>query len=471
METTAPPANSNRKRKSASDDGEQDVVSSCPYLDTIQRPLLDFDFDPACSVSMQTGPHIYGCLVCGKYFRGRGPQTPAYTHSVDESHFVFVHLSKGTFHCLPDNYEIKDPSLADISAALQPTFSSSELASIDSNTDLSRDLFGRRYLPGFVGLNNLNKTDCVNAVVQALAHVRPLRDFFLSHTDDTTVIASTKKVGTATSSSHRLSQQVAHCFGEVVRRIWSDKRFKSHVDPHMLIQAITVASKKKFQVGQQAEAGEFMTWFLHQLHVGTGGTRKSGSSIVHRVFQGKIRVAAKQAKIEETNKKDEDNDDRAGSDNEEDEGNDNERNDASESQLKIEETTTDTRFLQLTLDIPEKPLFRDEDGGLVIPQEPLVNVLKKFDGVTFSDAISLSGAAQRKLYKLLKLPDYLILHLARFTTNRYSREKNPSIVAFPVKNLDLSDYVFVEGGRPTVPSEKEVRDMSVSACDGRILNR
>jgi U4/U6.U5 tri-snRNP-associated protein 2 len=468
MESTAPPANGNgnRKRKAEADDGEQDVLSACPYLDTIQRSLLDFDFEPACSVSMQTGPHIYGCLSCGKYFRGRGSQTPAYTHSVDESHFVFVHLSKGTFHCLPDDYEIKDASLADISAALHPTFSPTDLASIDSNTGLSRDLFGRRYLPGFVGLNNLNKTDCVNAVVQALAHVRPLRDFFLSQSDHSTVLASTKKVGVATSSSHRLSQQVAHCFGEVVRRIWSDKRFKSHVDPHMLIQAITVASKKKFQVGQQIEAGEFMTWFLHQLHVGTGGTKKSGSSIVHRVFQGKIRVAAKQAKIEEANDKDENIDGRAGSDNEEDEGNTGEKKDAAESQLKIEETTTDTRFLQLTLDIPEKALFRDEDGGLVIPQEPLVNVLKKFDGVTFSDAISRSGAAQRKLYKLLKLPDYLILHLARFTTNRYSREKNPSIVAFPVKNLDLSDYVFVEGGRPTVPSEKEVREMNVSTCDG-----
>lgn len=73
--------------------------------------------------------------------------------------------------------------------------------------------------------------------------------------------------------------------------------------------------------------------------------------------------------------------------------------------MVIDETTTDSHFLQLTLDIPEKPLFRDEDGGLVIPQEPLVGVLKKFDGITFSDAISKSGVAQRKRYQLRKLPD------------------------------------------------------------------
>jgi U4/U6.U5 tri-snRNP-associated protein 2 len=45
--------------------------------------------------------------------------------------------------------------------------------------------------------------------------------------------------------------------------------------------------------------------------------------------------------------------------------------------------------MQLTLDIPEKPLFKDQDGGLVIPQEPLVNVLRKFDGVSFSDVLAM----------------------------------------------------------------------------------
>jgi U4/U6.U5 tri-snRNP-associated protein 2 len=82
----------------------------------------------------------------------------------------------------------------------------------------------------------------------------------------------------------------------------------------------------------------------------------------------------------------------------------------------VEETTTDANFIQLTLGIPQKPIFRDDDGGLVIPQEPLVSVLKKFDGVTFSDALSRSEASQRKRYRLLELPQYLILHLARIAT-------------------------------------------------------
>jgi U4/U6.U5 tri-snRNP-associated protein 2 len=35
------------------------------------------------------------------------------------------------------------------------------------------------YLPGFVGLNNLNCTDYINSLLHALAHVTPFRDFWL----------------------------------------------------------------------------------------------------------------------------------------------------------------------------------------------------------------------------------------------------------------------------------------------------
>jgi U4/U6.U5 tri-snRNP-associated protein 2 len=442
--------NNGRKRKS----GLSDETTDCPYLDTIQRSLLDFDFEPSCSVSLESGPHVYGCLVCGKFFRGRGRQTPAYTHSVDEGHYVFVHLSRGTFHCLPDDYEIRDASLSDISAALHPTYTQTEITKIDTNTGLARDLFGRRYLPGYVGLNNLHKTDCVNAIVQALVHVRPLRDFFLKRThQDIMIPTSSSKKGKG-KPPHRMSH-LAQCFGELVRKIWSDKRFKSHVDPHMLIQAISESSKKRFRVGLQSEAGEFLSWFLNMLHMGLGGSRKPGSSIIYKCFQGKIEVTTRQRKLkpEETDEKDEE----AKGDNDESMS----EPDAPE-EVEIEETTTETNFLQLTLDIPEKPLFRDDDGGLVIPQEPLVSVLKKFDGINFSDALSKSGAAQRKRYMLRELPPYLILHLARFRSNRYSKEKNPTIVAFPVKNLDLGSYTFPKNGKETLPTEEEVRKMDVS---------
>lgn len=77
----------------------------CPYLDTINRQYLDFDFEKLCSVSL-TRINVYACLVCGKYFQGRGTNTHAYTHSVAEGHHVYLNLHTLKFYCLPDNYEI-----------------------------------------------------------------------------------------------------------------------------------------------------------------------------------------------------------------------------------------------------------------------------------------------------------------------------------------------------------------------------
>ncbi|EED86325.1 predicted protein [Thalassiosira pseudonana CCMP1335] len=419
--------------------------TACPYLDTINRTHLDFDFSPHCSSTLESSPHIYACLVCGKFFRGKGRQTPAYTHSVEEGHFVFVHLSNGTFWCLPDGYEIstkEEPSLSDISLALNPSFTSEEVGRLDDNQELARDLFGRRYLPGFVGLNNLNKTDYLNCVVQALAHVRPLRDFFLL-------------AGSQTSHqplSYANFSPLAKAFSLLLRNMWSSHRFKSNVDPHMLVQAVSVASNKRYHVGKQAEAGDFLAWLLHQLHVGIGGSvgkkkrSSGGSTVIHQTFMGKVEtVARKQLKRETLTSL------------------------ASETVIVEESTVTETDFLQLTLDIPEKPLFKDADGGLVIPQEPLVNVLRKFDGVSFCDALALQKSeeasasntvdggsvvvSKKRRYRLKKLPNYLILHLSRFKHNNFTVEKNPTIVMFPVKNFDLNKYDLVANITHDLPAE------------------
>lgn len=43
---------------------------NCPYLDTINRHALDFDFEKLCSVNM-SNLNVYACLVTGKYFQGK----------------------------------------------------------------------------------------------------------------------------------------------------------------------------------------------------------------------------------------------------------------------------------------------------------------------------------------------------------------------------------------------------------------
>ena len=452
----------NRQPNNKNKDLESEGTPECPYLDTVERSLLDFDLERACSVTLSTG-NIYACLICGKYFRGRGPQSPAYTHAVSESHYVFVSLDKGSFHCLPDDYVVQD--IPDIRAALCPTFSAEQIRRIDF-AEPSRDLFGRQYIPGFVGLSNLNKTDGINCVVQALAHVPPLRNYFLSLPSTESV--SSVNASASSSTDRKLARQVTESFAGVVRKLWSRDRFKSNVDPHELIHSISVASQKKFGVGRQCEASELMTWLLHQLHIGTGGNHKAGSSIIHETFQGMLRVTTLAKKRRISPPHDEQADDfESGTDDEEKSVERVEGRTFSLPEYSVEESVADSPFLMLTLDLPDKPLFRNEDGGLVIPQEPLATVLKKFDGLTFSDVITKNGASQRKQYQLRRLPDFLILCLSRFKKNDYTRVKNPTIVAFPVKNLDLGQYVQPDASREAIPTREGIEGMKVRLFDRR----
>jgi uncharacterized UBP type Zn finger protein len=83
--------------------GQDTKRRKCPYLDTINPQLLDFDFEKVCSISL-SDQNVYACLVCGKYFKGRGKNTHAFTHSVQNGHHVFINLSNDKIYCLPGMY-------------------------------------------------------------------------------------------------------------------------------------------------------------------------------------------------------------------------------------------------------------------------------------------------------------------------------------------------------------------------------
>lgn len=94
-------------------------------------------------------------------------------------------------------------------------------------------------------------------------------------------------------------------------------------------------------------------------------------------------------------------------------------------------------FLFLALDLPPPPLFQDSvEGKNIIPQVNIYSVLAKYDGVT-----SQEFAGQLKRFKCQRLPPYLILHYKRFTKNNFVEEKNPTIVNFPLRGLEMKDCV------------------------------
>jgi U4/U6.U5 tri-snRNP-associated protein 2 len=158
---------------------------SCPYIGTIQRHLLDFDFEKICPITL-SNINVYACLVCGKYYQGRGKDTCAYIHSLESDHHMFINLTDEKIYCLPDNYEVIDNSLSDIKFNLKPVFSGTDISVLDTKPVHGIALDGTEYIPGCVGLNNIKRTDYVNVILQSLFRVSELRDFLLGYDDSKT---------------------------------------------------------------------------------------------------------------------------------------------------------------------------------------------------------------------------------------------------------------------------------------------
>lgn len=313
------------------------------YLDTIDRSVLDFDFEKLCSVTL-SNINVYACLVCGKYYQGRGPKSHAYTHALDLGHHVFVNMQTKRVYVLPEGYEVKSKSLEDIKFVVDPKLSTNEVANLDTELDEAVDLSGKKYRPGkehlpllvdmclklriagFVGMNNIKENDYFNVIIQTLAHIPPLRNFFMLED---------------------LSQktELVQRFSVLIRKIWNTRAFKTHVSPHELLQQVSRQSNKRYDLLRQSDPVEFLSWFLNNLHLALGGSKtKPGTSIVHKIFQGQLKVESQQitAKADVGDR------------------------------LRFEEAAEvvieKIKYLMLTLDLPSAPLFQDELDKNIIPQ-------------------------------------------------------------------------------------------------------
>lgn len=278
---------------------------------------------------------------------------------------------------------------------LNPRLSREQVRELDKNLKTSYDLNNKKYLPGFVGLNNVKANDYVNVIIQSLAHIPAIRDYF--------ILEDFEKKG---------SSQLVCRLSALIRKMWNPKAFKGQVSPHELLQEISNASNKRFKLTEQSNAIDFLSWFLNTLHRDLGGTKKK-SSIIHKQFQGEVQVESQDfGPSHETTEK--------------------------EALLLFDDDkeikTVRSPFLFLALDLPLAPLYQDEKDREIVPQVPLTTILGKFDGKKVQES-----ANQMKRYSITRLPEYLIFHIKRFNKNSWTHEKNPTIVNFPIKNVDMSN--------------------------------
>lgn len=133
---------STTSRQAAPLEGYKDL-----YLDTINRSVIDFDFEKLCSVTL-SNINVYACLVCGKYYQGRGPKSHAYFHALEAGHHVYVNMQTKRVYVLPEGYEVKSKSLEDIKFVVDPQLSREEVSKLDKEAKDAWDVNGKRYRPG-----------------------------------------------------------------------------------------------------------------------------------------------------------------------------------------------------------------------------------------------------------------------------------------------------------------------------------
>ena len=119
--------------------------------------------------------------------------------------------------------------------------------------------------------------------------------------------------------------------------------------------------------------------------------------------------------------------------------------------------TRAVKFFFLSLDLPNHPLFKEQQELSTLPQVALTQLLKKYDGSTLKEETvkdaSGNETTQKVKYVIKQLPRYLFLHVKRFSKNNFFKEKNLTIVNFPIKGLDLTELVS-----PT-PKTSQVYDL------------
>lgn len=384
--------------------------TECPYMHTINRGVLDFDFEKVCSVSLES-QNVYACLVCGKYFQGRGPNSHAYAHCLDVGHHLFLNLRTELTYCLPENYNVVDPSLDAIAFALHPKFTAEDVESIDNKPHTYRILDGSLHLQGITGMDNLHASDYANVVFQMLLTVAPLRNFLL---------LASRAIYDPASKPSNAPERVIYELCALTQKVWSPAAFRGHVSPHELMQEVSNASNRRFSSLRQSNPTEFCAWLVNLLHRELNRLAKTdfrpptgrarSKTLTQSCFQGKLRVSCLRE---------------------------------AESSEEVSVKTLDSTFWFLSLDLPPKPLFKDASERTLVTQVPLEELLTKYDGQTQHHVVE---SGERRSYTLLKLPPYLILNINRVTKNKFSVEKNPAVVHCPVSDLDMS---------PLCPSDPE----------------
>lgn len=489
------------------EEGEGKVTAergrACPYLGETDRHRLDFDLRKVCSVTCAE-EHVYCCLTCGLFLKGRGRATPAYRHAMEREHHLYIHLETCETFSLPENYRVEDKSLSDIVANLRPTFSPATIAAFDRRTQACRAIDGSVFVPGLMGINNINNcSDYISTAIRFLACVKPLRNSLLLHTPS------------SFSPGKNDTDVVYAALSGVIKSLFNPLSFKGTLSPHEFLYVCDNASEHRFNSANSQDAFHFLQWLLNRLQRTAQHQRRQLKN------QRRNGTASRRADPYPSQPVAQTTEVRKG-----------DVQDCLQGELSIRGRAQ--KFFSFTLELPSLPVFKASASDTIIPEIHLSSLLESFFAKLAADSegepafrpaatagqqgtgsthrgeggadqgesvrtaersgldrglenkeeiedSGLSHALNRGVQAHIKdanvpergvqlegiekldglvgsvpsvlltqAPEYLILHINRIQRDKYSTEKNLTIVKTPLERFRLRDFVHLEeknGGR------------------------
>ena len=225
----------------------QQVYDVSDIKRNINLQKLDFDLPiHHCSVNHSTN-NVYCCLQCGKFFQGRTQQSPAFQHSIvsgtaTKPHHLFVNLETTRFYWLPENLKVNINEVDNndlqilfkhLASCIKPTFNNDIVKKIpfDCYTLIDKE----KYVTGFIGLNGSNSSNLsighVNVVLLLLAHIKPIRDYFLLNSG---------------SSIRSSTDRLINIVSLLVQKLWSPVLLRAHISSSELINNLMIEHNSIF---------------------------------------------------------------------------------------------------------------------------------------------------------------------------------------------------------------------------------
>lgn len=233
----------------------------CPYINTIRKDVLDFDLFYQCAICLSE-ENIYCCLVCGRFLEGIGCESHAYTHALENEHYLFINTETQEIFCVPDNYKvIEEEEIEDIKFNLRPYYSQQDIEILESDIQKSRALNGNIIITGLIPINNLKSSVYANCAIYLLFQITEIRHQILLN----------------------FYSGVTKLLGDICRKMWNAKSFKNNICPYEFFKEIEKVSKGKFTSASKSDPQDFFQWLLHILKF-EGFLKKT----ISKSIQGKL---------------------------------------------------------------------------------------------------------------------------------------------------------------------------------------